>query len=75
MVPAPTISSDSPRSARLRETGQGQFEISGVVDFDSAADLYHQGTGLFAGASALRVDLAGVSHSNSAALALLRRNT
>ena len=51
--------------------GEGQYQIQGSLDFSTVTELKKQASGLFNGASDIQFDLSGVTHSNSAALALL----
>jgi len=49
----------------------GRFRIEGAIGFGNAADLLESAVAAFAGQPAIDVDLAGVTHADSAALALL----
>jgi phospholipid transport system transporter-binding protein len=51
--------------------GDGRFAVTGVLDFDSVADLLVDSRRAFEREPKIEVDLAGVSSSDSAALALL----
>lgn len=52
------------------DTGDSRIAVRGVLDFDSVAALLKQPLSWPAGDD-VHIDLAGVSHSNSAGLALL----
>lgn len=55
----------------LKETAAGQFALTGKLGFDTVVALLDQGREQFAGKSAIQVNLAGVTHADSAGLALL----
>lgn len=57
--------------AHLKALDDKHFELSGVLDFQSVPKLWRVGHALFEAGHELHVDLGGVSHSNSAGLALL----
>jgi phospholipid transport system transporter-binding protein len=52
------------------ERNQGRIELAGVLDYVSVNQLLTQSRAWFGGAD-VRIDLAGIQHSNSAGLALL----
>lgn len=52
------------------QRNNGRFELSGVLDHAAVAGVLAQSDDWFAG-DALHISLQGVSHSNSAGLALL----
>jgi len=58
-------------AGRLAPAGQGRFALAGTVGFDDAARLLVEGDQAFATLQAVEVDLAGVTHVDSAGLALL----
>ena len=59
-------------SEHISRQSQGQFLISGELNFSTAAGLARQGNELFKNdGSELVLDLSGVSRSDSAGLALL----
>jgi len=58
-------------NCELRESSPGQFELSGVLGFDTVVSLLQRGRELFGGAQAATVNLASVTHADSAGLALL----
>jgi phospholipid transport system transporter-binding protein len=58
-------------SASIELTEDGTFCIHGELTFDTVTALSHKAKNLFAGQKEVVVDLAQVSHSNSAGLALL----
>lgn len=55
----------------LVETGAGRFAVNGALSFATAADLLKQSSPLFTQPQSVGVDLSGVTHSDSAGLALL----
>ena len=57
-------------AATARRAGDN-LRICGQLDFDSVADLWEATGSLFAADPPSRIDLSGVSHSNSAGVALL----
>jgi phospholipid transport system transporter-binding protein len=57
--------------AKLESLGGGRFRVSGVLDATTVGDLLKQSAERFSNLSGLEVDLAGVSDSDSAGLALL----
>lgn len=56
---------------RLSEVVEGRAALEGVLDFSSVPEIWPQLERLIERESALELSLAGVSSSNSAALALL----
>jgi len=58
-------------SATLEQTGQGQFRISGELDFQSVPIIWERSREMFDSSDSLVVDLEGVVRCNSAGLALL----
>ncbi len=57
-------------SARVSRDGD-ILRVQGELNFDSVAELWETTEALFADTSLLRIDLSGVSRSNSAGVALL----
>ncbi len=55
----------------LRSEGPGQLALSGPLVFSTASELLEVSRGLFAGSSAVSIDLGGVTKVDSAGLALL----
>lgn len=51
--------------------GAGQFRLTGVLSFESAAAVLAGGIAAFGAERALAVDLSGVTHADSAGLAVL----
>ncbi len=49
----------------------GEFRLSGVLSFDTAASVLKRGDAAFAGASMNSVDLSGLTHADSAGLSVL----
>lgn len=58
-------------SARLERRGGGEFAVRGELDFDSVAALWQESEKLFREELPQCIDLAEVSRSNSAGVALL----
>ncbi len=58
-------------AATLQDRGGGEFAIEGDLDFQSVAALWQQARRSFRQQPALRIDLAGVNHSDSSGVALL----
>jgi phospholipid transport system transporter-binding protein len=56
---------------QLTERGGGRFVLSGVLGFATATEILVASKRLFADHAVLKVDLSGVTHSDSAGLALL----
>lgn len=52
-------------------TAAGMFTLKGRLDFQTVPDLAKQARLLFGDGKTIAVDLSGVTHSNSAGLALL----
>ena len=63
----------SERDAQFELTGLGggRFALRGVLGFSTAKDVLAASKQLFAEHAVLKIDLAGVTHSDSAGLALL----
>jgi phospholipid transport system transporter-binding protein len=57
--------------ANLEALGNGKFRVSGVLDASTAGALLKQSAGAFGSADRLEIDLADVTESDSAGLALL----
>lgn len=57
--------------ARLEALGEGRFRLEGVLDARTVGQLLIQGNEQFARLSGAQVDLAGVTATDSAGLALL----
>lgn len=57
--------------AEIVTVGEGRFELSGALTFDTVASLLEQGQKRFAAHSRIILDLSGVTDSDSAGLALL----
>lgn len=57
--------------ARLQPLGDGVFNLLGRIDYESVPSLWATSSVLFDGQSRLVVDLTGVDHADSAAVALL----
>lgn len=56
---------------QLDSLGDGRFALSGVLDFDTVAEVLAESTKCFEEYTQLEVDLAGVQEADSAGLALL----
>lgn len=57
--------------ARLEPRGDGRFALSGEVGFGNAATLLAEGLRSFGDKDPVEVDLSGVTHADSAGVALL----
>lgn len=57
--------------AATAERDGATLRVSGALHFESVADLWRETGPLFAADPPARIDLGGVSHSNSAGVALL----
>jgi phospholipid transport system transporter-binding protein len=57
--------------AKLEALGDGRFRVSGILDAATAGDVLEQSQDRFGGNARVEIDLAGVSESDSAGLALL----
>jgi phospholipid transport system transporter-binding protein len=57
--------------ASLTSQGDGQYALSGELSFDTVNRLLERSRVIFDGAKEICVDLANVTHSDSAGLALL----
>ena len=55
----------------LTAAGTGHFRLEGPISFATVPGLLEKSVAAFAGLAELDVDLAGVSHADSAGLALL----
>lgn len=62
---------DVASAGRLAPAGEGRFALSGDVGFEDAARLLAEGDEVFAGLGEIEIDLAQVTRSDSAGLALL----
>jgi phospholipid transport system transporter-binding protein len=62
------------RQAKFKLTadgGEGRYRLSGVAGFETARALLELGTAEFYGRERVEVDLAGITHADSAGLAVL----
>ena len=57
--------------AEVKVKSDGQFLITGDLDFHTVPNILDASKSLFAGGQSITVDLSGVESSNSAGLALL----
>lgn len=57
--------------AKLVATAADQFAVSGELSFATVTALLQQSRAVFADAAKLTIDLAGVTHADSAGLSLL----
>lgn len=57
--------------ATLEPAGEGQLVVTGTLDFETVPALLAEGDAYLAPGARLLVDLRGVSHTNSAGLAML----
>ena len=55
----------------IKDLGEGRFELSGAMSFETAAQILRESDRLFARHSSLSIDFAGVDDADSAGLALL----
>lgn len=55
----------------LEDRGKGQFSLSGRMSFDTAGQILKDSEDLFDEHTLIEVDLSGVSHTDSAGLALM----
>jgi phospholipid transport system transporter-binding protein len=55
----------------LEDLGEGRFALSGDMTFATAGDILSESEDLFEQHTLLTVDLSGVTHTDSAGLALL----
>lgn len=55
----------------LEHQGDGHFTLSGRMSFDTAGDILRESEELFEPHTLLEVDLSGITHTDSAGLALL----
>lgn len=58
-------------TAKLVQQSPGRLVVQGDMSFATASDLLNQSRELFVGQDAIDIDLSGVSHADSAGLALL----
>ena len=55
----------------LKDLGDGRFSLSGRMSFNTAGDILRQSEELFEPHTLLEIDLSGITHTDSAGLALL----
>ena len=55
----------------LKDLGDGRFSLSGRMTFDTAGDILRKSEELFEPHTLLEIDLSGITHTDSAGLALL----
>ena len=55
----------------LEDLGEGRFALKGRMSFDTAGEILRESEELFEQHTLLEVDLSGISHTDSAGLALL----
>ena len=69
---APRKNNDSRGAAgQIEVVADGQFRVSGDLDFHTVPQVWKSSLSLFNGHKSLTIDLSGVSRSNSAGLGLL----
>ena len=57
--------------AEIQRRDTRSYGVRGAMTFDSVTDLWRQSAEMFSGQSVLNIDLADVTHTDSAGLALL----
>ncbi len=57
--------------AKIQRQDTRTYSVHGVMTFDSVTDLWRQSMDMFSGETVLQIDLAQVTHTDSAGLALL----
>ncbi len=57
--------------AQIQRQDTRSYCVHGAMTFDSVIDLWRQSADMFSGETVLRIDLAQVTHTDSAGLALL----
>jgi phospholipid transport system transporter-binding protein len=66
------VAGDQQRSvAKIQRQDTRSFGVHGAMTFDSVTDLWRQSAEMFADQTVLQIDLAQVTHTDSAGLALL----
>ena len=55
----------------LKDLGDGRFSLSGRMSFNTAGDILRKSEELFEPHTLLEIDLSGITHTDSAGLALL----
>jgi len=55
----------------LKDLGDGRFSLSGRMSFDTAGSILRKSEELFEPHTLLEIDLSGITHTDSAGLALL----
>jgi len=58
-------------NASLEQLADGEFKITGNLDFQTVPAIWQKSNAIFAGCSSIKIDLSGIDSSNSAGLALL----
>lgn len=58
-------------TGQIQAIGDGQFQVTGDLDFNTVPQVWKSSVVLFNGQKSLTVDLSGVNRSNSAGLGLL----
>lgn len=58
-------------SADIEQLEAGRFKMTGILDFESVPVVWQKSQVLFSACETLDIDFSEISHSNSAALALL----
>lgn len=69
MTPQPKKNNSG--QAQIQVAGEGQFRISGDLDYQTIPRVLKSSQSMFAGQQSLTIDLSEVNRSNSAGLALL----
>jgi phospholipid transport system transporter-binding protein len=60
-----------PSGAKIQRQDTRSYGVHGAMTFDSVTDLWRQSAEMFADQTVLQIDLAQVTHTDSAGLALL----
>ncbi len=59
------------KTAEIEQLANGEFKISGTLDFSTVPSILLKSQSLFASTDSIKIDFSAVEHSNSAGLALL----
>ena len=60
-----------PRAAQIQRQDTRSYRVQGAMTFDSVTDLWQQSDDIFSSDGVFQIDLAAVTHTDSAGLALL----
>ena len=66
-----TLKRDNSGAVHIKPLSEGGFSVSGALTFETVPALAHDSASVLSGGGDINLDLQGISHADSAGLALL----